>query len=334
MLHELFLILILLLVPSLLILLIQQSIRENRRLYTLALGCLGLCLLGYQLTPATEGSVIEIYHPPVIAADTGLQLGLWAQTQLPAATAKYPAIQWLRQTKQGRNIKSRPISIFRQAEATAFRRRGIQRYFQHRHGWKDALNQPFEPRVLIIHSTEGESEQDAFEIFDRSTRAQYLGGTWTHFSVDQQGRIFQYGPLNRISKGQAGLDDQALGIEIVGTASLWRTGQQSKVGSIIQRWQHDRRQLQAVADLIQTLQSHYKIPDSQIFSHQELGSIRDLTGLRALWLKRQIRDRVYLGLEPMLDKNLQPTQWLDFLSPYDREDPGQDVMQVLKNLTQ
>lgn len=280
--------------------------------------------------PVTEP---EAHYPPAITGlDAGLQLGLKAQTQLPARPADKPVISWLKQTLNGRKVIAKPIVIFREPGLAGFRRQGANQYFKTRFGWQNALDQSFQPRVIILHSTESESEAHAFSLFDYNSRSQYLGGTWTHFCVDPQGQIYQYGPLNRISKGQAGLDDIGVGIEIVGTASLWQSEKQIRQGSIMQRWQSGQaQQVQAVLDLIRSLQQHYQIPRERIFSHEALGHIRELKGPEFLWLRRQIRDRVYLGLEPLVDQNYRPTQWFDFLEPYDRQDPGRDLMELIKD---
>lgn len=272
--------------------------------------------------------------PPIIGLDAALQLGLAAQTQLPLPKPVRPAITWLNRTQGGRAVIQRPIVLFRTPAQAAFRARGINQYFKSRHGWKSALSTHFEPKTLIVHSTEGEEEAHAFAIFDRNTEAQYLGGTWTHFSVGPEGKIYQYGPLNRIAKGQAGLDDLAVGIEIVGTASLWEDASQTHTGSIMQRWQAgNQAQLKAVSDLIATLRQHYKIPADRVYSHEDLGHIRDLKGQHPdyTWLRRNIRDRVYLGLEPTLNKDFEPEEYFEFLEPYDRKDPGRDVMEVLRS---
>ena len=190
-----------------------------------------------------------------------------------------------------------------------------------------------EPQAIIVHSTEGESEAHAFAIFDRNPYDAYLGGVWTHFSVDPAGRLYQYGPLNRISKGQAGLDDIAVGIEIVGHASLWENQQQVKTGSIFTRYmQGNTAQLKAVIDLIQTLQHHYQIPSRRIYSHEELGHIRDLYGMTPdyQWLREHIRDGVYLSRVPTVDAQGHPRTHYDFLEPYDRQDPGRDIMGLLR----
>lgn len=131
------------------------------------------------------------------------------------------------------------------------------------------------------------------------------------------------------------MDDSSIGIEIVGNASLWPEGVQTVKGSVIARWQAgDTRQLRAVADLLQTLQAHYRIPRQRIYAHEDLGHVRDLrvTFPDMHWLRRQIRDRVYLGLEPTRNRDFQPERYYDFLEPYDRYDPGRDVMAVLYGL--
>lgn len=300
-------------------------------------GLLLACLLLRLYWPPTPPASIQRVFPPFVGQPAGLQLGLQAQTWLPPQPPAHPPISWLDQTRGGRKVIHKPIVLFARPEQSPVRVKGLQRAFRERFGWPDVWQTPFEPRAIIAHSTEGEDEAHAFAIFNRNTEAQYLGGVWTHFAVDPTGQIYQYGPLNRVSKGQAGLNDIAVGIEIVGTASLWsdsgaESGQQSRTGSIIQRWQNqDPRQLAATADLIQTLQQHYQIPLARVYSHEDLGKIRDRKGIFPdyPWLRRQIRDRVYLNLEPVRDKDGQPERWYRFLEPYDRQDPGRDVMAVL-----
>ncbi|MBF2051873.1 MAG: N-acetylmuramoyl-L-alanine amidase [Candidatus Sericytochromatia bacterium] len=312
----------------------QQPVRQSM------LGLGGLLLLSLLLRPywpPTPPASIQRVFPPFMGQPAGLQLGLQAQTWLPPRSPAHPPISWLAQTRGGRKVMHKPIVLFARPEQSPVRVKGLQRAFRERFGWPDVWQTPFEPRAIIAHSTEGEDEAHAFAIFNRNTEAQYLGGVWTHFAVDPAGQIYQYGPLNRVSKGQAGLNDIAVGIEIVGTASLWvdsgaEGGKQSRAGSIIRRWQkQDLRQLAATADLIQTLQQHYQIPLARVYSHEDLGKIRDRKGVFPdyPWLRRQIRDRVYLSLEPVRDKDGQPERWYSFLEPYDRQDPGRDVMAVL-----
>lgn len=315
----------------LLVLLLGRKAEEPYPNYIVALpfvaGLFG-CLYFTPTAPAQR----VVQRPVIVGLESALKLGLWAQTHLPARPPDRPVITWLEHTQGGRRVQHKPLVIFAQPERSQFRRAGLVRGFQNRFGWPNVWETPFQPRAIIVHSTEGESEAHAFAIFNRNTRAQYLGGVWTHFAVAPGGQIFQYGPLNRVSKGQAGLNDIGVGIEIVGTASLWSGTQQTRRGSIIRRWQQqDRAQLEAVQDLIHSLQEHYQIPTSRIYSHEMLGHIRELKGAFPdyHWLRLNIRDRVYLNLTATLDEHGQPENWYSFLEPYDRQDPGRDVMSIL-----
>lgn len=272
-------------------------------------------------------------HPPVLGVRAGLKLGLWQQSLLPPKVPKAPIVTWLNTTLSGKKVIAKPIVIFREPEKAAFRRAGVNYSFEYRFNSCCMMETDTEPQAIIVHSTEGEAESHAFSIFDRNTNDAYLGGIWTHFAVDPAGDIYQYGPLNRISKGQAGFDDIAVGIEIVGNASLWNGDQQIKTGSIITRYaQRNTAQLEAVIDLIRTLQGHYRIPSRRIYSHEELGHIRDLYGMDPdyQWLREHVRDGVYLGRVPTVDAKGYPRTHYDFLQPYDRHDPGKDVMGLLR----
>lgn len=289
------------------------------------------CILNLISPPSSIAQ--HINHPPVIGVKAGLKLGLWQQSLLPPPKPQGPNINWLQHTLTGETIIAKPIIIFREPVQAEFRRSGVDYSFQHRFNWCCAMQTDTEPQAIIVHSTEGEEEAHAFNIFDRNPSDAYLGGVWTHFAVDPKGNIYQYGPLNRISKGQAGLDDIAVGIEIVGHASLWKENQQVKTGSIFTRYtEGNTAQIKAVLDLIQTLKHHYNIPNRRIYSHEELGHIRDLYGMDPdyQWLREHIRDGVYLNRVPTVDEKGNPRTYYGFLEPYDRQDPGKDIMTLLR----
>lgn len=298
----------------------------------LGLVSLTLTLLVLLWPQATPESSLRPDGPLGHAA--GFEYGLQARALLPLQYRPGPA--WLKQTRGQRQILARPIGVFADPTHYAFRRQGVKRYFEWRYALPQALETDFSPSLIVLHSTEGTHEAHVYALFNRNTAQQYLGGTWTHFSIDPQGQIRQYGPLNRISKGQAGIDDQAVGIELVGTASLWSAkGQQQKTGSIIQRWQQgDTRQLHSALDLIQTLQALYQIPTPYIFAHEDLGHLAERLTPGPRWpdtpgLAARIRDQVWLGLKPDLGPDYQPTRRYRLLENYDRQDPGRDVMALL-----
>lgn len=277
-----------------------------------------------------------LQHLPPLGTKTAQQ---WAAKLSLAAHLPDPGIGLLPRTRQGRRIHPHYIGIFTDPIGYQYRREGLEIYFQHRFGWVNILTRPMVAEAIVLHSTEGESEAGAFAVFNQNNRNQYLGGSWTHFLVDQEGQIYQYGPLNRISRGQEGFNDASIGIEIVGTASHYNIddgpGQRLQSGSIINRYQTGQHaQLQAVVDLVQTLQRHYQIPQDYIFSHQDIGKIKHLTGNSPdyTWLKQNIRDKVYLGKAPDLGPNRRPIHYYQYLEPYDRKDPGRDVMALVYQL--
>jgi N-acetyl-anhydromuramyl-L-alanine amidase AmpD len=325
-----------------------RSYRQNASLPALReqaqalLGILGMALISMAFAPLLPKAwpTLETAAPQTaltrpLGSRAALQLGLAGRRLLPdTAGPRIADIAWLNTTQAGRPVIYKPIGLFQSPATHSFRREGLEIYFWHRHELPQVLARPFRPRMLVLHSTEGEHEGSAYAIFNRNTRQQYLGGVWTHFAVDPAGQIFQYGPLNRVSKGQAGVDDIAVGIEIVGHASRYdRQGQRINRGSIAQRWeQGDTRQLKAVADLVKTLQSHFGIPRERIYAHEDVAQVRDRQEQEPdfEWLRHHIRDKVYLGLVPDLGEGRKPTVNYGFLTPYDRTDPGRDIMAILK----
>jgi hypothetical protein len=305
------------------------------------LGILMIALISFGLAPVLPKgwpSIQEVTQPTLtrpLGSRAALQLALAGRRLLPdEPLSPTPHIPWLATTQSGRKVLQKPIGLFRFPATHTFRREGLEIYFWHRHELPQVLSRPFTPRMLVLHSTEGAHESSAYAIFNRNTPQQYLGGVWTHFAIDPTGQIFQYGPLNRVSKGQAGVDDIAVGIEIVGHASRYdQAGQRISTGSIAQRWeQGDTRQLKAVADLIKTLQDHFAIPQERIYAHEDIAHVRDRQEEHPdfEWLRHHIRDKVYLGLVPDLGEGRKPTVNYGFLTPYDRTDPGRDIMAILK----
>lgn len=242
--------------------------------------------------------------------------------------------QVLSQTQQGRAVVQKPLPFFKSPTQHMQRWQAINHYFAHRFGIDDVLNTPFRPRAVVLHSTESENEASVYRIFARD-QSPYLGGVWTTFAVDRDGTIVQYSPLNRLSKGQAGVNDLAVGIEIVGHASRYQGERRLRAGSIARRYEHQQRaQIEAVIDLTQTLQRCFEIPTTRVFSHTEVASIQRRSGQSPVdynWLKGNIRDAVYLGQKPLLNGAGHPVQTYAYLEPYGRSDPGLDVMQTVRS---
>lgn len=258
----------------------------------------------------------------------------------PAATA-HPEPEpvslaaYLSQTLGGRQIQQKTLPFFKDPAAHTARWQAIRQYFAHRFGIKDAQHHIMHPQIIVLHSTESESENSVYQTFAHGSVKQYLGGVWTHFAIDARGQIVQYSPLNRVSKGQAGVNDIALGIELIGTASVCGPSICSRRGSIMRRYlAGNSAQLAAAADLVATLQQQAGISAQRIFSHQEVASLRLLQDKSpdAHWLKNQIKDRVYLGQVADQSPTGQLTQKYPYLAPYGRSDPGVDVMAAIYQL--
>lgn len=239
---------------------------------------------------------------------------------------------YLKTTIGGQNVTQKPLPFFASPERHTSRWAAIDQYFAHRFGITSVLSHHFWPQAVILHSTESESEASVFNTFASNSNA-YLGGVWTTFVVDTNGSIYQYSPLDKLSKGQAGVNDLALGIEIVGTASAYHGTRRVRQGSIARRYASgNTQQIQAVTDLTQTLQQVLGIPNPRVFSHEEVAKIKHLSGQNPDydWLKQNIRDQVYLGKKPLLNGSGKPTKTYGYLEPYGRTDPGADVMKRVR----
>lgn len=251
---------------------------------------------------------------------------------LPAHAQSSQAVQvrngYLTTTQFGQQVTHKPLPFFANPEQHAARWRGIDQYFAHRFGIVGVMNYAFWPKAIVLHSTESESEASVYNTFAQSGSA-YLGGVWTTFAVDTDGTVVQYSPLDRLSKGQAGVNDLAVGIEIVGSASRYQGGTRVQEGSIARRYEAgNTAQMQGVQDLVATLLSLCDIPAARVYSHEEVARIGALSGQNPDfdWLKSQIQDAVYLGKKPLLNAQGQPLKTYGYLEPYGRSDPGADVM--------
>lgn len=254
-----------------------------------------------------------------------------APQRLPQAATQV-SDGYLQSTVGGLVIKKKPLPLFASPDRYASRWKDIDLYFSNRFGITQAFSHHFLPQAIVLHSTESETETSVFNTFASHSNT-YLGGVWTTFAIDTDGHIYQYSPLNKLSKGQAGVNDLAIGIEIVGSASTYHGSQRTRKGSIAHRYEAGRtQQMQAVIDLTQTLQNILSIPTSRVFSHEEVAQIRTLSGTNPDydWLKQNIKDKVYLGEKALLNGAGKPTKTYGYLEPYGRTDPGADVMKYVR----
>jgi hypothetical protein len=134
------------------------------------------------------------------------------------------------------------------------------------------------PTMIVLHFTETDTAEVARNTFaSDSPNLGELPGTCAHFIVAQNGDVWQIVPTNIRCRHTIGLDDKAIGIEMVqstqGNSSHWADQQ------ILDR----PAQIGAVLALLHFLQREYGISTNNIIGHamaNEAPQFRDLQGWR------------------------------------------------------
>jgi N-acetyl-anhydromuramyl-L-alanine amidase AmpD len=134
------------------------------------------------------------------------------------------------------------------------------------------------PTMIVLHFTETDTADSARNTFaSDSPDLGELPGTCAHFIVAQNGDVWQIVPTSVRCRHTIGLDDKAIGIEMVqstqGNSSAWADQQ------ILDR----PAQIGAVLALLGFLQREYGISTSNIIGHamaNEAPQFRDLQGWR------------------------------------------------------
>lgn len=134
------------------------------------------------------------------------------------------------------------------------------------------------PSMIVLHFTETETAAQARNGFaNDSPNLAELPGTCAHFIVGQNGDIWQIVPTSIRCRHTIGVNDKAIGIEIVqstqGNSAHWADQQ------ILNR----PAQIVAVLALVRSLQHEYRISTSNIIGHataNESAQFRDLQGWR------------------------------------------------------
>jgi N-acetylmuramoyl-L-alanine amidase len=140
----------------------------------------------------------------------------------------------------------------RQAEMTSYARRhyGIS---------SDRVH----PRVVVLHFTDSGpgSYPGVHALFDANRpNGGELPGVCAQFVVDQDGTIYQQVPLKLMCRHAIGLNDRAIGIEMIqqqGSSSHWAD----------QQILHRRPQIRSVLRLVRWLQARYDIAKRNVIGH-------------------------------------------------------------------
>jgi len=134
------------------------------------------------------------------------------------------------------------------------------------------------PSMIVLHFTESDTASSARNTFAHdSTNLGELPGTCAHFIVAKNGDVWQIVPTSIRCRHAIGLNDKAIGIEIVqrsyGNGAHWADQQ------ILNR----PAQIGAVLTLIRSLKRQYGISTSNIIGHamaNQAPQFRDLEGWR------------------------------------------------------
>jgi N-acetyl-anhydromuramyl-L-alanine amidase AmpD len=119
------------------------------------------------------------------------------------------------------------------------------------------------PKLIVLHFTASGagSEPGVHALFASDTpNGGELPGVCAHFVVDQDGAIYQQVPLTLICRHAIGVNDHAIGIEMVqstGPSASWADQQ------ILAR----RAQIRSVLRLVRWLQARFGIGDRNVIGH-------------------------------------------------------------------
>ena len=135
------------------------------------------------------------------------------------------------------------------------------------------------PKLIVLHFTASGagSEPGVHALFASDTpNAGELPGVCAQFVVDQDGTIYQQVPLTVICRNAIGVNDHAIGIEMVqstGSSSHWAD----------QQILHRRPQIRSVLRLVRWLQARYGIGKRNVIGHAMVNDspfFHDLEGWR------------------------------------------------------
>jgi N-acetyl-anhydromuramyl-L-alanine amidase AmpD len=171
-----------------------------------------------------------------------------------------------------------PLSSRRLAETAAYAKRhyGVATYRLH-------------PRLIVLHFTASGAgtESGVHSLFASDVpNGGELPGVCAHFVVDQDGTIYQQAPLDVICRNAIGVNDHAIGIEMVqetGSSSHWAD----------QQILHRPAQIHAVLALVRWLRSRFHIPLADVIGHSMANDspfFHDLEGWRNDHTDWQVED--------------------------------------------
>jgi N-acetyl-anhydromuramyl-L-alanine amidase AmpD len=133
------------------------------------------------------------------------------------------------------------------------------------------------PTMIVLHYTAGGTWASTRAVFAADTANMgELPGTCAHYVVDKDGTVYQLVPTSVRCRHAIGLNDQAIGIEMVqegGTSATWADQQ------ILDR----PAQVGAALALVRSLRAQFGIPTTSVIGHATANAapqFHDLMGWR------------------------------------------------------
>jgi len=166
-------------------------------------------------------------------------------------------------------IKLVPFGATRKAQMAAY-----SQHHYHQHTWKLT-----DPRVIVLHHTDGADWQSAWNTFASNTAYNNeKPGVVAHFIVDKDGTIYQCLPLTVRGRHAIGMNWTAFGIEFVQEDHSGKDGHWMD-----QQILHRTKQITAGLRLVRYLQSRFGIKKANVVGHATANAspyFKDYTGIK------------------------------------------------------
>ena len=202
------------------------------------------------VAPATAGATAAISRKAAVAP---------AVAGATTASAPRPPI----------TVKLIPFGATRKAQMADY-----SRHHYHQHTWKLT-----DPKVVVLHHTDGANWQSAWSTFANNTAYNNeKPGVSAHFIVGNDGTIYQCLPLMVRGRHAIGMNWTAIGIEFVQESRSGKDGHWMD-----QQILHRPKQIGAGLRLVRYLRSRFGIKKSNVVGHATANAspyFKDYTGIK------------------------------------------------------
>ena len=263
---------------------VRRHVRRQRLIgLIVAAGCVGFLLFYFLAIPTLRGDHEDRPAAGVAVASPSSAASSGGSSPSPSASAVAAASPTPapRPTETGEPeavAPPRPHIVQKPIAFGAERRKQMAAYSLKRYGESSTV---LAPRVVVLHYTAGGDWRSAWSLFDSNTPnpsgiPNDLPGTSAHFIIDKDGTIYQLLPLDLRGRHTIGLNNVALGIELVEEGS---GGSSAAVRSIF----HRKPQIDAALALVRWLQYRFDIPNKDVIGHGTANDspyFKDLEGFK------------------------------------------------------